>query len=78
MYIKYQVPRYRRSYFEGKKVLYGKVIQKNYLKYANLILYKVQYINYYNYIDVVDVKEVDNINLIDRIKIFFINLRKGE
>jgi len=76
MYIKYRVPSYRREFFEGKRVLYGKVLQKNILKYAGLILYKVQFINFYSFIDVLDVREIENVDLLDRFKIFIINSRK--
>lgn len=71
-YIKYIVPKHRKSFFDGKKVLYGRIIQEHTLKGANTIkIYKVSYINYYHDFDVLDATEVEKINLLDKIKIFF-------
>lgn len=75
MYIKYEVPKNRRHIYEGKELLYGKVIQQISLKNTGITLIKVQYINYYNIVDVLDVQEISKINLLDKIKIFFMKRR---
>ena len=38
-YIKYIVPKHRKSFFDGKKVLYGRIIQEHTLKEQILLKY---------------------------------------
>ena len=76
MIYKYIVPKHERKRYVGKKVIYCEVIDKILLanEYKDYV-YKVKILNNNNRISVFNSNEVKKLNVIDKIKVFFIKER---
>lgn len=73
MILKYKVPEQYKKIFNNKKVIYCKIISE--VENLKPKIYKVKMINFMNLSNIFNEKHLKKLNIIDKIKVFYIKRR---